>query len=381
MSSFADRLRVPDRESEYAGWFQELTGGDRLYSWLREYVAAPDSRVRAQMDGVEAVLVAWAAGLGDDPRSGSRRVRVRLLQCLFWCARQAVDCPSAYAGRHAGAAFTLTALPECFRGEGDLAWVGVRSFLAAAESEVRVPLALYNPADGAAGGRLAELVLEVLPDGCGRVALHPADWFACRHDAAFRDSVVRTGQAACRGAEGDWIDGRWRLLHGGQPVSTPQGGSGGAVAARGWAHAVRGRLPDAGVLPIAAVDAAGRPIPVDTAGVTAKVREALRVLPELDTLLLCAGENVAAAEAAVRAAGRQTRVRVLALEPEPVAEWTAPRSWLVEVLCEYLETVRSSVGALPAYYPAHLRNGEGFRTIRQRVQVIVEREKWEQWRA
>ncbi len=59
------------------------------------------------------------------------------------------------------------------------------------------------------------------------------------------------------------------------------------------------------------------------------------------------------------------------------------RSRLAEDLLAYLDALVEELAALPAYFPAHLRTqagaGSGFAAIRQVVQVIEDREAFEQW--
>lgn len=59
------------------------------------------------------------------------------------------------------------------------------------------------------------------------------------------------------------------------------------------------------------------------------------------------------------------------------------RSRLAEDLLAYLDALVEELAALPAYFPAHLRTkagvASGFDAIRQIVQVIEDREAFEQW--
>lgn len=159
---------------------------------------------------------------------------------------------------------------------------------------------------GTAGtqGFLPTLTLEVLSPGCGDVFHSPQDAFRTHADEAFIASMRDAWQGArqllqVEAGELSARDGRWRLQHhpSATPVAVAQNRSASGAAARGWWHALQGKVPDRGLVVIAQVDPKDvlRLIGVADQGVLVKTQAIAEDIRGFDTIVVAHQDDAAAA--------------------------------------------------------------------------------------
>ncbi|MGE0821747.1 MAG: HEAT repeat domain-containing protein [Candidatus Binatia bacterium] len=248
------------------------------------------------------------------------------------------------------------------------------------------------PVAGVNGDRgfLATLVLEVVEPGCGAVFHDPQDAFRTNADDEFVSSMVDTWQVPCAKMNVNNRDGRWRLLHDWHPeaqvrerlstAAEANGRSASGAGLYGWYHALTGTRPDDRLVVVMQAGQDGQLEGVDGEGVFAKTK-AIVTEPNghFDTIVVATEDNAAKVEAALRECGKKCTIKL----PTTFEQLVTIRSHLVEEVQAYLNDLAQKMAKLSEYYPAHLRTDNTgttrFDDIRQLVQVVEDRRKFEKW--
>jgi hypothetical protein len=161
-------------------------------------------------------------------------------------------------------------------------------------------------------GCLCTLRLEVLELGVGHVFPHPAYTLLTELDAAFDAAMQHAWTAAWRLVPRDSsarsCDGRWRLLQRDSDiVRAVSGPSAGGAAALGWYHALRGTVPDEGLIVLTGVEPDG--VLTGVGGIRAKVT-AIATDERFDTIVVATTANRREAEDALWEARKLGPIRV-----------------------------------------------------------------------
>ena len=153
-------------------------------------------------------------------------------------------------------------------------WVWTRALMGTRpRNAVTVPVVALDKDESR--GYVMDLRLEILPDGAGAVAQHPANALSIRCDKDFRDGMAQAWVAALGGVEARNLDGCWSLHEVPNEIAAlgARGPSATGAAFHGWSHAVRQQIPDPEVLVLAQLFQDGPSSRVN--GVSTKVRAAL----------------------------------------------------------------------------------------------------------
>ena len=188
-------------------------------------------------------------------------------------------------------------------------WVWTRTLLGArVRNAVTVPVVALDREK--TRGHVMDLRLEILPDGAGAVAQHPANALTIRCDKEFHDGMVEAWVAALKGVEARNFDGRWSLHDVPNEIAElgTRGRSATGAGFRGWSHALGEQIPDPEVLVLAQFCEDGSLSGVN--GVDTKVRAALESR-YIDTIVVCKA-NAWEATATCKEIGKEgVRVEVL----------------------------------------------------------------------
>lgn len=186
------------------------------------------------------------------------------------------------------------------------------------------------------GGFVATLELALLAPGGGESFHAPQDAFHTRPDARFvaamHDAWVSARlMAQAHGVAAGLTDGRWRLKLGSGPAAYAEDRSASGAAARGWWAALTGKVPDAGLVVIAQVDAEAVTQLRGVDGVFAKT-QAIVAEGRLGTIVVASTANQREAEDTLRQAGASHRMRVVNLTTRGASPATARAASLIQLV-------------------------------------------------
>lgn len=343
MSVPPDPLRTPPWSHRVEVW-RQLTSGATLFTHLAALL-----RQASPAHGLLDVASWWKASHVDRLPEGTARVtaqrRWEVLGRMLWCFKQSAALRSSDLHdtdrllemlRQELPAFSARGIEprrldegRTARREAEEAWayMCMRSLLGVQPlRRVIVPVALCDPERGDEGGFVATLELELLSGGARQLAPHPAAAFEIICHDEFDLSMNRAWRAAAAAVRLERpCDGRWRLRRG-APFSEPaspieleavDGASASGAALRGWWYALKGRVPDEGVVVLAQV-VDGRSSCLQTVGgIRAKVAAIAREgrAPDglaFDTVFVVGEENrMEARDALDRGADRQPQLAIL----------------------------------------------------------------------
>jgi len=264
-----------------------LTTGDALYRHLKaddgsawildaDWTDEADGRGTATLPGI---VRWWKASYVDrcPPAARSEVLRRwKVLGQMLWSFELARTRPAIASGLMSAVAalpdFTdhaITGLPQGIAARSDeaaRAYMWARSLGGIEPSRaVQVPVALYDRINGA--GFLATLEAELMPEGVGAVAAHPAAAFETVYHETFDESMRHAWKMALKTVpHNPMVDGRWRLRRGSPtqpsrsqplPVEAVDGPSASGAAARAWWHLLHARIPDPEVVVLAQIARGG----------------------------------------------------------------------------------------------------------------------------
>lgn len=307
-------LRIPS-----GGWIEKDEAWEsliaRLFSFLQEVLA---QGVPLDFNALDSDLATWEPFIEfNDKGRDKRSTQWHAARRLLWCAKQASSIAKLDWDEIHRVIFTMADTPEFIKGhEGwalDCMRVLRRASVDQRSSRVSVALSDELLQDS---GSLATLVLDILKPGGGQVFHHPEDSLKSYpypdFDKAMQDAWAAAKELARKEGTDVLFDGRWRLLdNDGRPVKEVCGRSASGAAARGWYHALRGTVPDEGVIVLAQVDITG--VLQGVSGVPAKVKTIVED-GHIDTIVVASQENRAEAEATLRTLGKLGPIRVVNLD-------------------------------------------------------------------
>jgi hypothetical protein len=300
-----DLLTLPANVEDRQGAWQKLTSGAVLFDALAAAVrtrAADWARLRDLVRAWRDEFVAFEPG-GD---AGRDHRRWQIVSRLVASAAEAADDPLPPAGASAE-----TPPDETYCG-----WVDTFRGAVVRGGPVRVAVALLDEQQRA--GFLMELHLEVVEGGPGGAFHHPGDALATDLDVEFHTSLRHAWSAASRLARQSDPSlpngsGRFRVRRPGWPLSEVCGPSASAAAARGWWHALLGKVPDEGVVVMARVVEDGGEYPLgEVEGIAEKAR-AVAASESFDTVVVAGPANRAEAERVLQELPGPERIRVIDL--------------------------------------------------------------------
>lgn len=362
MAQLEELLQKPFWRKQAAAW-RKLTAGDILFRALCEAVG------QGAVGQAGEWLNSWQSLVeaGDD----QTRCQWHIVRVLVWCAEQAIGHPDFYRTEINRVCFALADTPEFIKRDETWAWVCLRTLLGAPNRCVEVAVAAWDERQGKEGGLIASLVTDVLAGGAGQTAHHPADAFCTRADGSFSTSMADAWATAWEliqkeSGEVPRSDGRWRLLRDGSPLEEACGRSASGAAALAWYHALRGTVPDPGVIVLAEVDSNMNLRGVG--GVSPKVK-AIAADGRFDTIIVAGRSNQSEAEETLCKLGKLSVIRVVNLNAGTLEKSVEVRSQVVEEVLAYLGKFAERLGRLPQFYP----QGFTFDEIRVKVRVSSER--------
>lgn len=336
------KILRPPRISHWDQDWARLTTGDTLFSELRDAVKRGDRfpaldwfagprftfeelRLLGQgrhVSGLARFLKNYYVDALERPSEA--QARWEILGRMLWCFERALTAP----------AFDEAELPDfSSAGVARHAAVGSRSATRAAELDwahmcVRclrgenptrravVHVALCDNDEAVKRGFLASLELELLSDGCGRLASRPATAFDTIYYRHFDDSMRSAWQAARAAATSSaaW-DGLWRVVSH-NALKSVDGPSASGAAARGWWYLLEEKIPDPEVIVLAQVVGDDIFSLEDVEGFTAKltaivddgIKDGHRAF---DTILVAGAESKGKADVFIDDRGLSQKIRVL----------------------------------------------------------------------
>jgi hypothetical protein len=303
-------LYRPRRSVEAIAAWSRLTGGEALFDALRGEVAAQGNAGRWRPEvWVEArdQIASWKKDSIFGNKPAIRETIPRLIDCADLAAKVSAS--------------SLDPIERAAMLQGDFVsraedrgWMRTFQGNQVCKHMIEVPMAVcrVKPTVGILGTLQLELV-----EGAGEVYLHPADALTTFAAEDFLKSMEDAWSAACERARHadvsvDGLAGRFRTLQDdGHPIPEISGTSAAGAAALGWYLAMRGMVPDEGVIVMAGIkhDGSGyTPHSVD--GIDEKVR-AVASYGRFDTIVVGSSANQNEAKNAVAVLNGNNRIRVL----------------------------------------------------------------------
>ena len=311
-------LAMPDGNwSDRDKAWQDLV--DSLFAWLHDALARGEPLDFAQL---RRNLEMWQAFVEEGPLGGrdSQHRQWNYARRLLWCAEQAMQKSELDGSVIDRVCLALASTPAFLQGYAGWVWDCLRLLVPSSQGaasmrrSLDVPVAVAEEVQDT--GYLCTLQLEVLEPGVGHVFPHPAYTLMTALDAAFDAAMQHAWTAARRlvpqESSARPCDGRWRLLQRDSDiVRAVSGPSAGGAAALGWYHALRGTVPDEGLIVLTGVEPDG--VLTGVGGIRAKVM-AIAADERFDTIVVATAENQCEAEDALRKARKFGPIRVSKVE-------------------------------------------------------------------
>jgi HEAT repeat protein len=360
--SALDLLTMPDEVERRPRAWEGLTRGDLLYQALR---AAVRGDAIVDWAGLLSAASRWRDDFLLYRPSGDRRQR----DLRRWDQVHRLIVSAAMAAR--GAPPTGGVRREV----ADDGWMLTFRDAAVVGRPVRVAVALLDDRQEAAF--LVGLELDALEGGDGEPFLHPAHAFTTDLDEDFAASLRDAWQVAlglarvvCPGLPN--ASGRYRLTSDGRPLPRIKGRSAGAAAARGWLHALNGKIPDDRVIvsaDIAPQEGGGSHTLRGVLGIPEKVR-AIAAAGTFDSIAVAGARDRLEAERVLDDSGQRDRIRVVDLDAPRLESLIGLRSWLADDVEGYLRDLVEAHEGTPWY-----RDGRPIHAIEVAIPARVLKEE------
>lgn len=242
-------------------------------------------------------LDSWSIeGIDIGPKfEGKFRNELALCHALIWCALQVRELQADSLDQLNLAYFQSTVAPHYISERPYWAWDALHFLqnqsLPSKSLTIHVAIIESNQFP-----TIAELKLDILPNGREQQYHHPKDALLTYAHSAFADSMAAAWATNMRVLrEEDHVDiekswnGRWRLLdETGTPVTEVDGRSASAAAAWGWWFLLHEKIPDDGIIVMAQVDENGHFSGVE--GISEKVKKVVTDR-RFDTIVVAGEEN------------------------------------------------------------------------------------------
>jgi hypothetical protein len=294
-----DLLFKPEDRAHCRSRWAQLTRGEVLFRTLSEVV---QGRLPGDWDRLLSSVQSWESF----PVSPDDEHQWDLVRRLVWSAAEAARRRDYYQSEIDRICFKLSLVPRFVVDDQHRIWGWIQTLLGTGTrgTSLTIPVALW--VEEQKTGCLADLELEVLEAGAGVIFHHPRDAFSTDLQDGFIASMADAWNAAYELASRQGADvlrrgGRYRLTRDGNPLPEVRGRSAGGAAARGWWHALHGKIPDQGVIVLTDVGSSGELTGVR--GVTEKVQAIMAAKRCFNTIVVADPDNRRQAEVALQGVG------------------------------------------------------------------------------